>query len=197
MMPKLKTLLLAALFTCSAVPAALAVADGPCEREMAQAARRIGIPLGVLYAVGLTETGVRGALHPYSINVEGRAQSASSLREALANFERARGRGSKLIDVGCMQVNHYYHGSKFASVAEMFDPAKNVEYAARFLAELKAREGTWTIAVARYNAGPNNNPAQKRYVCSMIKNMVASGFASWTRNARDFCATEANAQRQP
>jgi soluble lytic murein transglycosylase-like protein len=197
MMPMCKTLLLAAAFTCSAVAAAHAVADGPCEREMAQAARRIGIPLGVLYAVGLTETGVRGSLSPYSINADGRALAATSLRDALANFESARSRGAKFIDVGCMQINHHYHGKHFASVAEMFDPAKNVQYAARFLMELKARQRTWTLAVARYNAGPDNTPAQKHYVCRMLKNMVASGFASWTRNARDFCVTEANGNRSP
>jgi soluble lytic murein transglycosylase-like protein len=189
MMPTLRTLLLAAAFISSA-SAAYAVHDGPCEREMAQASRRVGIPLGVLYAIGLTETGARGALHPFNINVEGRAYTASNLREALANFERARSRGAKLIDVGCMQINHHYHGKNFTSVEEMFDPAKNVEYAARFLTSLKARERTWTLAVARYNAGPDNNPAQKRYVCLMIKNLVASGLGSWTRNARDFCATE-------
>jgi hypothetical protein len=197
MMPMFKTLLLAAAFISSAASAAHAVADGPCEREMAQAARRIGIPLGVLYAIGLTETGVRGALQPFSINVEGRAQSAASLRDALVNFESARRRGATLIDVGCMQINHRYHGKNFASVAEMFDPAKNVEYAARFLKELKGRQGTWTLAVARYNAGPDNDPAQKRYVCQMLRNMVASGFASWTRNARAFCITEASGHRSP
>jgi hypothetical protein len=194
MMPLSKTLLLATVFISSATIPALAVFDGPCEREMAQAARRVGIPLGVLYAVALTETGARGALHPFNINVEGRAHVATNLHDALANFERARSRGAKLIDVGCMQVNHHFHGKNFASVAEMFDPAKNVEYAARFLTSLKERERTWTLAVARYNAGPNNNPAQKRYVCSMIKNLVASGFGSWTRNARDFCVAEVNQQ---
>ncbi|MEN3376690.1 MAG: hypothetical protein V7604_2045 [Hyphomicrobiales bacterium] len=197
MMPMRKTLLLAAAFICSASATAHAVADGPCEREMAQAARRIGIPLGVLYAVGLTETGVRGSLNPYSINADGRAHAAASLREALANFESTRSRGAKFIDVGCMQINHRYHGKHFASVAEMFDPAKNVQYAARFLMELKASQRTWTLAVARYNAGPDNDPAQKHYVCRMLKNMVASGFASWTRNARDFCATEASGNRLP
>jgi soluble lytic murein transglycosylase-like protein len=69
----------------------------------------------------------------------------------------------------------------------MFDPARNVDYAARFLKELYRREGTWTLAVARYNAGPKNNPAQKRYVCRVIKNMVATGFGEWTGNARRFC----------
>ena len=86
-----------------------------------------------------------------------------------------------------MQINYRWHGDKFASVNEMFDPAHNVDYAARFLRDLKAREGTWTLAVARYNAGPNNNAAQKIYVCGVIRKMVKSGFGSWTDNARNFC----------
>jgi soluble lytic murein transglycosylase-like protein len=43
------------------------------------------------------------------------------------------------------------------------------------------------MAVARYHAGPNNDPAQKRYVCTVIRNMVASGFGNWTRNSKAFC----------
>jgi soluble lytic murein transglycosylase-like protein len=69
----------------------------------------------------------------------------------------------------------------------MFDPRRNVDYAALFLKRLREREGSWTMAVARYHAGPNNNPAQKRYVCAVITNMVATGFGSWTENARSFC----------
>ena len=43
------------------------------------------------------------------------------------------------------------------------------------------------MAVARYHAGPDNDPAQKRYVCRVIANMVATGFGKWTGNARAFC----------
>jgi len=43
------------------------------------------------------------------------------------------------------------------------------------------------MAVARYHAGPNNDPAQKRYVCAVIANMVATGFGAMTTNARSFC----------
>jgi soluble lytic murein transglycosylase-like protein len=43
------------------------------------------------------------------------------------------------------------------------------------------------MAVARYHAGPNNDPAQKVYVCRVIANMVAVGFGKWTSNARAFC----------
>jgi soluble lytic murein transglycosylase-like protein len=179
----------AAIFTFSGLFAASpanAILNA-CEREMTRAAARYDIPLGVLYAVGLTETGKRGSLQPFAMNIEGRAHYSANVLEAVEDFEDARANGSVLIDVGCMQINQHYHGEHFSSVREMFDPRKNVDYAARFLNELKAREGSWTLAVARYHAGPNNNPAQKRYVCSVIANMVATGFGSWTTNARSFC----------
>ena len=43
------------------------------------------------------------------------------------------------------------------------------------------------MAVARYHAGPNNDPAQKKYVCRVIANMVATGFGQWTPEASAFC----------
>jgi soluble lytic murein transglycosylase-like protein len=154
---------------------------------MTRAAERYEVPLGVLYSVGLTETGNRSSLQPYAMNIEGRPYFAKSLTDALAEFESARAGGAVLIDVGCMQINHHFHGQEFASVAQMFEPRRNVDYAARFLKDLRQREGSWTLAVARYHAGPNNNPAQKRYVCKVIANMVASGFGAWTPGARSFC----------
>ncbi len=158
-----------------------------CEHEMARAAQLNGIPLNILYSVGLTETGQRGTLNPYDMNVDGRAVHSTSLSEALARFAFERARGAKLIDVGCMQINHHWHAAHFNSLSEMFDPARNVEYAANYLKELEAQEGSWTLAVARYNAGPGNPKAQKTYVCSVIGNMVASGLGQWTENAREFC----------
>lgn len=189
---RLLTLLTALAFTSSAALAAAAsLSSQACEREMARASEAFGIPLGVLYAVALTETGKRGSLQPLAMNIAGKAHYAKNLKDALQEFQAARKRGVELIDVGCMQVNHHFHGSAFNSVADMFDPHRNVTYAAGFLKQLRAREGSWTLAVARYHAGPNNNPAQKRYVCSVITNMVASGFGSWTDNARAFCDTTA------
>lgn len=46
---------------------------------------------------------------------------------------------------------------------------------------------SWTMAVARYHAGPNNDPAQKKYVCRVIANLVATGYGKWTPNAQQFC----------
>lgn len=159
-----------------------------CEREMMRASAKYGVPLGMLYSVGLTETGRRGSLQPYAMNVEGRAVFSRSAAEAVQQFEVARRSGAKLIDLGCMQINHYFHRDKFPSLESMLNPRDNVEYAARFLKELKGRHESWTMAVARYHAGPDNDPAQKRYVCRVIANMVATGFGQWTPGARSFCA---------
>jgi soluble lytic murein transglycosylase-like protein len=171
----------------SSIGAAKADASMLCEPEMARAAQVNGIPLNILYSVGLTETEHKGALSPYDMNVDGRAIHSSRLDEALARLESERARGAKLIDVGCMQINLYWHGKHFRSVVDMFDPSRNVNYAATYLKQLRAREGSWTLAVARYNAGPGNTTAQKSYVCAVIGNMVASGFGRWTPNARAFC----------
>ncbi|HEY8580376.1 MAG TPA: transglycosylase SLT domain-containing protein [Beijerinckiaceae bacterium] len=154
---------------------------------MIRASQEHGVPVNVLYAVGLTETGRKQALQPYAMNIEGAPAFPGDLTDALARFRSARASGAKLIDIGCMQINHHYHSSAFDDVRTMFDPARNVDYAARFLKRLKAQEGSWTMAVARYHAGPRNTPAQKRYVCAVIGNMVASGLGAWTPAATQFC----------
>jgi soluble lytic murein transglycosylase-like protein len=181
-----RAIALAAAFTSSAVAAG--AGESGCEREMERAARKHGVPLGMLYAVGLAETGRGDSLRPYALNIEGRAIYDIGKHDALREVERARRAGARLIDIGCMQINHHFHARNFASVEDMLDPAQNVDYAARFLRELKAREGSWTKAVARYHAGPNNDPAQKRYVCRVVANMVATGFGRRTAEADAFCA---------
>ena len=170
------------------VPPAQAAASGfLCESQMTKAAQAYGIPIRILYSVGLTETGHAGELSPYDMNVDGRSVHSQSLPEALAKFENERARGARFIDIGCMQINHHYHAQNFGSLSEMFDPARNVDYAASFLKRLREQEGSWTMAVARYNAGPDNAAAQHKYVCAVIAHMVAGGVGAWTPQAQAFC----------
>lgn len=178
--------LVAASISSLSTPASAAVGNA-CETEILHASERYGVPIGILYAVGLTETGRKGSLQPYALNIDGKAVFKASRSEAIAEFQAARMQGAKLIDLGCMQINHHYHSEHFSGLGEMFDPRRNVDYAARFLLKLKARHTSWSMAVARYHAGPDNDPAQKRYVCRVIANMVATGFGKWTENARAFC----------
>lgn len=179
--------LLAALIALMVSTCEALASSNACEREMIRAANEHAVPLAVLYAVALTETGQRGSLHAYAMNVEGRPIFNPTLQEALSQFAAARRGGAVLIDIGCMQVNYHFHGTSFASLEDMFEPRRNIDYAARFLRNLRTSEGSWTAAVARYHAGPNNPPAQKSYVCAVISNMIASGFGSWTEASKSFC----------
>jgi hypothetical protein len=144
MMPRtaLAFVLPAATFIYDQQSLARAAETNICEREMTEAAKRYDVPLAVLYAVGMTETGRRGSLQPFALNLQGPSFFAANLHEALLRFEEARKRGATLIDVGCMQINHHFHASQFRSLEAMFDPHENVDYAARFLKELRTREGS-------------------------------------------------------
>jgi len=161
-----------------------------CESEMTRAATKYGVPLGILFAIGLAESGIGGTLHAYALNLEGKTVYSLNKAQAIERFYAAKASGMKLIDVGCMQLNYYFHGEHFSSIEDMFDPYKNVDYGARFLSSLRAREGSWTMAVARCNAGKNNDPAQRRYVCRVLESLVKSGFGAWTASGSAFCQGE-------
>jgi len=145
------------------------------------------VPLAVLYAVALNESGREGRLNPYAMNIEGTSVYPGSLAEAITGFENAYSNGKQLIDVGCMQINHYWHYRKFLSLKHMFDPHSNVNYGAQFLRQLYEKEKSWTMAVAIYHAGTRNKAAQQLYICGVIRKLVRSGFGAWTRRARAFC----------
>jgi soluble lytic murein transglycosylase-like protein len=192
---KRRLLALVAAFISSGPLVAAESALNVCEQELVRAAAMHDVPLGMLYAIGLSETGRGGSLRPYALNIDGRASYEMNKTEALRTFREAQQRGAKFIDIGCMQINHRYHAERFGTLEDMFDPAQNVAYAARFLSELKEREGTWTKAIARYHAGPGNLAAQKTYVCRVIRHMIGSGFGEWTSEARAYCADGKKVER--
>jgi hypothetical protein len=67
----------------------------------AQAAKgRLRAKARLTLAVGLTETGQRGELGPYDMNVDGRAVHSDTLAQAMVRLAAARAQGAKLIDVG-------------------------------------------------------------------------------------------------
>jgi soluble lytic murein transglycosylase-like protein len=75
----------------------------------------------------------------------------SNATDAVAAARAAAG-SSLSEDVGCFQINLFYHPQAFASLAEAFDPVANARYAARFLQQLYARTGSWAKAVALYHS---------------------------------------------
>lgn len=141
-------------------PGAPAAAAGDeaaiCERAIVDGARRQGIPESVLHAISLTETGRpdRGRLRPWpwTINREGQGYWFRNRDEALAFAQRSVAEGRPSFDVGCFQINYYWHGRNFSSLEAMFDPDTGADYAARFLGSLHAERGDWSAAAGAYHS---------------------------------------------
>lgn len=151
--------LIALMLICAPSPAAPMASprEGAlCTDAIRNAERRHGLPSGLLMAVALTETGRRldGVLTPWpwSINADGDGVWLESRRSALEHVRSLRERGVRSIDVGCMQVNLMWHDGAFADLDVAFDPAANVDYAARHIKSLRAQSGDWLEAAGRYHS---------------------------------------------
>ena len=169
------------------------LADGAPTPGGGSAAAIMGAMAAALVSMVCNVTlGKKGSLHPYALNIEGTTVFTASEEAALAKFALARKQGKKLIDLGCMQVNHHYHGANFNTVSDMVDPLKNITYAAKLLKSLRESEGSWTAAVAKYHCSARKPAEQKRYICSVVANLVATGFGTWTPEARATCGHRAS-----
>jgi hypothetical protein len=158
---------LAALILCSlallALPESRAGAAALPDAALCRAAIALiepdsHLPVGLLSAIGTVEsgrfdprTGVTAAW-PWTIDVGGAGTLFDAESAAIAAVRSAQSAGIQSIDVGCMQINLFYHPRAFASLDEAFDPVANVRYAAAFLTALHAQTGDWSAAVAAYHS---------------------------------------------
>lgn len=130
--------------------------NGLCIREILLAQMRYQIPDNLLLGIGLQESGLYrdGALTvwPYTANAEGKGAYFDTAAEAEAWVNARRGEGITSIDLGCMQINMHWHPDAFDTVADGFNPARNVDYAAAYLARLYKAKGDWRAAAASYHS---------------------------------------------
>lgn len=148
-------LLWAVLLVTSPARAAL-LAREICEQVTQIAAQQSGVPLDVMRAISLTETGrtIEGAYRawPWAVNMEGEAAWFADRTSATAFVLEAYARGARSFDIGCFQINYKWHGAHFASIEQMFDPLANAQYAAHHLLELYAEKGNWRDAAGAYHS---------------------------------------------
>ena len=130
--------------------------SGICESAARVASSETGVPLDVLRAISLTETGRRlgeGFLSwPWTVNMEGIGKWFDTVNGAKDYVDSHFSRGARSFDVGCFQINYRWHGQAFESIEAMFDPVTNARYAARFLDELYLELGDWSRAAGAYHS---------------------------------------------
>ncbi len=127
-----------------------------CELAIVEGARRGGVPVEVLHAIALTETGRKagGRLRPWpwAINREGEGFWFDTRDEAFAFAQKSVAAGRPSFDVGCVQINYRWHGHAFPSVETMLDPQWTATYAAQFLRTLYEDRGSWSEAAGAYHS---------------------------------------------
>ncbi len=194
----LQAVLGAALLGSVSVPASagkgVEILEGTCARHIAAAEREHGIPAGLLSSIALAESGRWRDEHaatiawPWTVMAEGRGRYFPSREDAVAEVEALAAKGVENIDVGCMQVNMFYHGDAFASLDAALDPARNVAYAAGYLMQLKASHGSWVQAVGHYHSANKeyNRPYMLRvftYWVEVRKTLAAASISGATPSA--------------
>lgn len=130
--------------------------SGICELAAAEASAREGVPLSVMRAIALGESGRHrdGELKPWpwTVNMEGKGFWFDSRAEALAFAQKEYDKGARSFDIGCFQINFRWHGQHFSSIDHMFEPLANAVYAARFMRSLYAEQGSWEAAAGAYHS---------------------------------------------
>ncbi len=147
---------------------------GICVHEVLRAQLRHSIPGNLLLAIGLQEAGMMQGgeltIWPWVANANGDGRYFDS-RAGVESWVMSRLQdGEKSIDLGCMQINLRWHPDAFDSITEGFDPARNVDYAARLLVSLYRETGDWAVAAGRYHSG---TPALQKAYLTRLKSNVA------------------------
>jgi hypothetical protein len=159
-----------------------------CGGETARQERRLAIPRHLLTAISMAESGRwdkasrANVAWPWTVTAEGQGRFFDSKGEAMAEVEILMTRGVRNIDVGCMQVNLFYHGSAFETLAEAFDPAANTAYAATYLKSMFQATGNWSEAAGFYHSTtPERNGPYREKVIGFWRQMSGYGNALASR----------------
>ena len=129
-----------------------------CEKQTRSFEIALGIPPNLLTAMSLAESGKWNKKDkslfswPWTITADGRSLYMISKQSAILKVRLLKAQGIKNIDIGCMQVNLFYHPKAFENLSVAFDPERNVGYAANFLAALNQSTLSWTQAAANYHS---------------------------------------------
>jgi hypothetical protein len=186
MLIRLLALLIAAAACAAPARAQESAADKAiCAEAIAVAEREERMPLRLLRAVSLAESGrwdtekKASFAWPWTVTSGGPGQYFPNKATAIAHVKRLQAQGVKNIVVGCMQVNLMHHGVAYTNLDEAFDPIHNALYAAAFLKELRMEKRAWSGAVATYHS---SDPARGNAYSNKV-------FALWqTENRREFKA---------
>ncbi len=167
--------------------------DDLCTKIIKKTEINLKIPENLLLSIALTESGRKVGEDffpwPWSINVKGKGYFLKNKQQLISFAKNNLEKKIKNFDLGCMQINYYYHGHKFNNITEMIEPESNVLWSGKFLISLKGKHKTWDEAISRYHS--NTKWRKKQYLAKVMNNWA---FVGKTKNIA--LNTEENKQRK-
>ena len=154
-----------------------------CLKAAKPVAKRLNTPSGLLQAISLKETGrwdqKRGMSYPWpwTVTANGKGIYFATKKEAIDKVQSLKKKGIRNIDVGCMQINLFYHPNAFDNLEQAFDPLTNTRYAADFLTNLYKNNGSWNLAIERYHSGNTTRGTKYRKAVIHLKEQAAKSLS--------------------
>ena len=143
-------------------------------------AKAYRVPVDILYAVALTESGRRydaSALPwPWALNIEGRSVYCQSKSEALRHIHQAI-QQQRSIDIGLMQISWRWQQQRFTDAEQALIPLQNLKAGAAILREQFENTQDWWQAVGRYHdpgQDPQSLESAKHYRAKVRKNWTVA-----------------------
>lgn len=127
-----------------------------------------GIPVGLLYAIALAESGKTLASKsgqrpwPWTLNIAGEGVYFNSRWEAWRALDRSLRAGQDSVDIGLMQINWHFHRQRLGNSWLALEPYHNLSVGAEILKDCYKRRRDWWASVGCYHA-PSDKPRAKRY----------------------------------
>jgi len=134
-----------------------------CTAAIQRAADEAGAPRSILLAIGAVES----SGHPWAVNDSGQSLLFATRDEAAAYLRQQIERGRTNLDIGCLQLNWYWHGDQLGTPDTALDPYFNALYAAQYLRTLYAEFGSWSAAVGAYHS--RRSVRAEGYRCRIAK----------------------------
>ncbi len=161
------------------LPAA-APAEVPARYQ--QAAAEYGLPAKVVYAVALTESGLRlqsgrARPWPWTLNIEGRGHYYPTRKAAYQALKVYLDRGGRRADVGLMQIHWRAHHRLLRDPWAALDPMFNLRVGAYLLRERWQAAGNLWQAIGHYHAPswPARAAWYRRQVARRLGQLRAGG----------------------
>lgn len=165
------------LVTCAILFIALpSICAGATPSGYQSIAQEYQIPPPILYAIALTESGLRLNHNlyrpwPWTLNVAGTPRRYATRKTAHQALTYYLSLGFRSIDIGLMQVNWRYHQQKLGTAWQALEPYHNLRTGARILHNAYQSDLNWNLAIGRYHS-PGKTTQQQLRAKKYIKRVM-------------------------